>query len=436
MSATPPVNSKKSSNNSNKKSHQRMVPLRYVLMPFAIILFASAILLVLQILAPKPAKKPLKIKAPLVNVMPLQAQNITFSISSQGSVEPRTKTTLISEVSGMVTSVSDKFQVGGFFKKGEVLLAIDDITYQVALLRAQAQLESAQALLVEEQARSKQAEDEWRLTGQPVEQAPILALRLPQLKKAEAGVLAAQADLREAKVKLARTKIIAPYDAMLTSKQVDLGQYVTMGSALANTFAVDYAEVRLPIKQRDVDFLNLSRINQAEKLNIQVDLFYQLAGKKHSWPAKVTRYEGVVDSANRVHYVVAQIDDPYGVLAKSEHDEIRIGTFVNAKAQGKQLANVIAIPLGAVYSGNTVYLIDKENRLSIEDIHILRTDADYAYTTDIFKEDKRLILTILATPIANMLLRVDGEQERESLAGSAKKNVTEEVQKPTEQDGE
>ncbi|OUR62581.1 hypothetical protein A9Q74_04680 [Colwellia sp. 39_35_sub15_T18] len=411
-----------------------MVPLRYVLMPFAIILSASVILLALQMLAPKPAKKPLKIKAPLVNVMSLQAQDVIFSISSQGSVEPRTKTTLISEVSGVVTKVSDKFYVGGFFKEGELLLAIDDITYQVALLRAQAQLESTQALLVEEQARSKQAEDEWRLTGKPVEQAPILALRLPQLKKAEAGVLAAQADLREAKVKLARTKIIAPYDAMLTSKQVDLGQYVTMGSALANTFAVDYAEVRLPIKQRDVAFLNLSRINQVENLNIQVDLFYQLEGKKHSWPAKVTRYEGVVDSTNRVHYVVAQIDDPYGVLAESDHDEIRIGTFVNAKAKGKKLANVVAIPLGAVYSGNTIYLIDQDNRLLVEQVNILRTDADYAYTTDIFTEGKRLILTKLATPIADMLLRVDGEQESEQLANTSKEPSADAVQKSAERD--
>lgn len=423
-----------SSTNSSKNTKRRMVQLRYVLMPFAIIFAAIIVLVILQILAPKPAKKAVAVKAPLVNVMSLQAQDITFSISSQGSVEPRTKTTLISEVSGMVTHVSDKFQVGGFFKKGEVLLTIDDITYQVALLRAQAQLESAQALLVEEQARSQQAEDEWRLTGKPVEQAPILALRLPQLKKAQAGVLAAQADLREAKVKLARTKIIAPYDAMLTSKQADLGQYVTMGSALAKAFAIDYAEVRLPIKQRDVAFLNLSKINQLDNLDIHVELFYQLEGIKHSWTAKVTRYEGVVDSANRVHYVVAQIDDPYGVLANSKHDEIRIGTFVNAKAKGKQLVNVIAIPLAAVYSGNTVYLIDKDNRLAIEQINILRSDADYAYTRDDLSGDKRLILTKLSTPTINMKLRVDGEEENQQQVDSAKEALVAERENSTKRD--
>jgi multidrug resistance efflux pump len=81
----------------------------------------------------------------LLSVVSLVPQKVTFDIQSQGSVVPRTKKTIISEVFDVVTGVSDKFQVGGFFKKDERLLTLDDITYQVALLRAQAQLESTQA---------------------------------------------------------------------------------------------------------------------------------------------------------------------------------------------------------------------------------------------------------------------------------------------------
>ena len=407
---TPETQSSTQQAEAPKHKARRMVQLRYVLAPFAIIFAAIFVLVILSVLAPKPAKKPVEIKSPLVSVMKLPPKEVTFDIQSQGSVIPRTKTTLISEVSGVVTRVSDKFQVGGFFAKGEVLLTIDDISYQVALLRAQAQLESAQAVLIEEQARSKQAEEEWLLTGKSLEQAPILALRLPQLKKAQAGVLAAQADLREAKIKLERTKITAPYDAMLTAKQVDVGQYVTMGASLANTFAVDYAEVRLPVKQRDLAFLNFSRIHQAIEQEPSVDLFYEVDGKKHLWEAKITRYEGVVDSNSRVHYFVAQIVDPYSILSESEHDEIRIGTFVNARVTGKSMANVTAIPLSAIYSGDTVYLVDDNNRLFFHKVNILRSDANFAYSLNEIPADKRLILTKLATPVQNMKLRIDGEQ--------------------------
>jgi len=410
----------------DKNSNRRMVPLRHVLTPIAIIFAALIILALFSVMAPKPTKKPIEVKAPLVSVMSLVSQEVTFNIHSQGSVVPRTKTTLVSEVSGVVTSVSEKFQVGGFFRKGEVLLTIDDITYQVDSLRAQAQLESAQAVFIEEQARSQQAQEEWLLTGKTREQAPILALRVPQLKKAQAGVLAAQADLREAKVKLERTKITAPYDAMLTAKQVDIGQYVTMGTSLANAFAIDYAEVRLPVKQRDLVFLNLSRIHQAIEEGANVELFYQIDGKKHFWNAQITRYEGVVDSASRVHYFIAQIEDPYGVLASSKHDEIRIGTFVNAKVTGKNVTNVTAIPLSAVYSGDTVYLVDNDNRLFIQKVKLLRSDANFAYSTDVFPTDKRLILTKLAIPISNMKLRIDGELETPVKEESSTEQATDE----------
>ena len=110
---------------NNNKKHKRMVPLRYVLMPFTIIFIAIIIVAILGALAPKPAKKPPAIKAPLVEVMTLDSKAVTFSIASQGNVVPRTQTTIISEVSGAVTDVSEKFYVGGFFKKGEVLLKID-----------------------------------------------------------------------------------------------------------------------------------------------------------------------------------------------------------------------------------------------------------------------------------------------------------------------
>ena len=393
------------------KKPKRMVPLRYVLTPFAIIFAAIIILIIVGIMAPKPSKKPIQTRAPLVDVAVLSPSSVQFSIASQGSVMPRTETVLISEVAGMVTEVSDKFVVGGFFKKGEQLLKIDDDTYQVAVLQAQSRLGAAESALVSEKARSKQAKEEWLLTGQTLEQAPILALRVPQLQEAEANLIAAKADLKEAQRKLARTSIVAPYDAMLKAKRVDIGQYITVGASLADTFAIDYAEVRLPVKQRDVAFLNLPKINQSHRDTSTVELFYQLNGERKSWQSKVTRYEGVVDTASRVHYVVAQVLDPYNVLSELSHDELRIGTFVNAAVLGKSVDNVVAIPRAAVHGANTVYLIDGDNKLHIEDVSILRSDVDYVYSQQALDTDKRLVLTNIQTPVSGMTLRVNGEQQ-------------------------
>ena len=414
------------SSSSDKKT-RKMVPLRYVLMPVAIVMMAILVLIALAILAPKPAKKSIDVKAP----------SVEFSITSQGSVVPRTETQIISEVSGMVTQVSGKFVVGGFFEKGEELLRIDDITYQVAMLQAESRLGAAESTLATEQARAKQAEDEWLLTGKPISEAPILALRIPQLQQEQANLIAAKADLKEARTKLKRTKIVAPYDAMLKAKHVDIGQYVTVGSALAETFAVDYAEVRLPVKQRDVSFLNLPKINQVQTQSSNVELYYQLNGQKYVWPSQITRYEGVVDTANRVHYIVAKIDDPYGTKPTSHqgNDEIRIGTFVNANISGKKLDNIVAIPREAVHGANTLYTVTRENKLNIVKFEVLRTDVNNVYTQQSFERDNRIIVTNLETPVQGMKLRILGEQNPVTKKGveSATDSVVEEISPTQEQ---
>ncbi|MBA6222911.1 efflux RND transporter periplasmic adaptor subunit [Colwellia sp. MB02u-18] len=394
---------------NNHKKNQRMIPLRFVVAPIAIILVAVIGLIIFTVLSPKPAKKPVIIKAPLVEVKKIARQDVGFVIASQGSVLPSTQTQLISEVSGQITFVNEKFNIGGFFTQGEVLLSIDDINYQVALLQAQSQLDAAKALLIEEQAKKDQAEEQWLLTKRALSEAPVLALRLPQLQKAKADIKAAKANVIGAEVKLARTKIIIPYDAIVKEKQVDIGQYVSMGSALTTIFAVDYAEVRLPIKPRDVGFLNLPKINAQQSSRSTVDIYTKVNGTEHRWASNLTRYEGEVDSRSRVHYVIAQIDDPYSVLSSSKHQELRIGSFVNAKISGKEVKDIVTIPRDALHGANRVYLVDKDNKLHIQEINILRNDATYVYSHDSFGAGFRLVTTQMQAPVEGMALRVLGE---------------------------
>jgi RND family efflux transporter MFP subunit len=405
-------------------SERRMVPLRYVLTPFAIIFAAIILLIIVSALAPKPEKKPIIHKAPLVEIENIKKESITFIIPSQGNILPRTETNLIAEVSGKVVSVSDKFKVGGYFLKGEKLLTLDDVDYKIALIQAEANLANAKANLIEQKARAEQAEAEWLLSGESLENAPVLALRIPNLQKAEADLQAANANLKSAEIKLARTIITAPYDAMLQEKHVDIGQFVTMGASIAKTFAIDYAEARLPIKQRDVSFLELPKINQAKANSTLVDIQSDMDGQISHWPAKITRYEGVVDSKSRVHYIIAQIDDPYAVLSNNTQQEIRMGAFVHADIQGKTVDGVLAIPRNALHGANTIYTLDVTNKLHIQKIDLLRTDANFVYSLDDFPLGHRLITTMLETPVEGMSLRVSGEKESD-----AEKNLDETIPK-------
>ncbi len=384
-----------------------MIPLSYVVTPIFIVFVAIIMVIIVAVLSPKPAKKPIEVKAPLVEVVSLEPKKIRFEISSQGTVQPRTETTLIAEVSGMVTQVSPKFLVGGFFEKGEWILTLDDAIYQINLTKAQARLATAQANLLEEQGRAEQAKQEWSLTGKSLKDAPALALREPQIAKAKADVVAAEADVEEAKIRLAKTKIIAPYNAMLKEKRTDIGQYVNTGAQLAITFAVDYAEVRLPIKKRDLKFLNSGRINQGEQQLNPVELYSFLDQQKQSWQSHIVRYEGFVDSKSRVYYAVARVKDPYNITNKlSTTKELQVGSFVRATIKGREISNVYAIPRNAVTGKNTLYILDNNNKLAITKINVLRSDANYVYSQDAKLATQRIIMTKLETPVEGMSLRL------------------------------
>ncbi|TRX54062.1 efflux RND transporter periplasmic adaptor subunit [Thalassomonas sp. M1454] len=384
--------------------------LKLILIPIIIILVGILVLAFMGKLAKPPEKKQQISLAPLVNVFPIKHETVAFSIKSQGSVVPRTETSLITEVSGMITYVSKNFRVGGYFKKGDVLLEIDPITYEVDVLQAQSRLGAAQAVLVEEKARADQAEDEWLLSGMTVEEAPILALRLPQLQKAEADVLAAQADLKQAEIKLERTKIIAPYDALVKEKQVDIGQYVTSGIMLAKTFAIDYAEVRLPVKQQDIAFINLPKVNQDIQQSIPVTITAKKGEKVQSWNSFISRFEGEINQQSRVHYLIAKIDDPYNLTELYEHEEeLRIGTFVNAEIQGMQSESVIVLPREVVRGPNSIHMVDKQNKLHIVDIDIIRSEKKYVYIADNINTEMRVVSTKIAKPVEGMAVRIFGE---------------------------
>ncbi|WNC68031.1 efflux RND transporter periplasmic adaptor subunit [Thalassotalea nanhaiensis] len=387
--------------NQEKKSKVKLF-----LMPLFIILVGFLGLTAMTLMAAKPDKKDMEVKPPLVNVIDILVEDVTFTIASQGSVVPRTETVLISEVSGQVINVSPKLRVGGYFSKGEMMLEIDPITYDVNVLQAQSRLGSMQAALIQEKAKAEQAKQEWGMTGKPLEEAPLLALRIPQLQEAEADVKAAEADLKEAQIKLKRTKVVAPYNALLTEKYVDIGQYVSTNGQLAKTLAIDFAEVRLPIKQSDIAYLDLPKLNEMGDKSRTLTISSLQAGKQLHWDSFIARYEGVVNSQSRVHYVVAQIDDPYNLVNDESDIELRVGMFVNANIKGKTAENIVVLPREVLHGVNTVYLAKADNTLSVHTVNVIRTDAESVYVENNFSATDRVIITGMRTPVEGMPIRV------------------------------
>lgn len=375
------------------------------LLPVLIIGVAAALTTLLIVNRPRPEVKAPEERVTLVEVLVAKPQDMPFSVASQGTVEPRTQTTVVAEVSGRVVAVADNYVVGGFFREGDLLLSLDAADYEVQVQQSRANLLTAQAQLTQETAQAEQATRQWQSTGRALADAPPLALRTPFLEEARARVLFAEADLARAERQLDRTQIRAPYDGLIREKLVDIGQFVGTGTQLMRTFAVDYAEVRLPLTDRDIAFVDLPQPGQMAANNGRdktVTLSATVGGRPLQWNAHIVRTDGVVDSSTRVYHAVAQVADPYGLRQDSSRPPLHIGSFVNATLEGIVAHNVVSLPHSAVRNGNQIMIMDEDNRLRVRPVNVLRTDPDFVYINRGIQAGERIIVSPVPVPIDGM----------------------------------
>jgi len=356
---------------------------------------------------PPPERSEIDALPPLVEVMTLRSESVTFTVSSQGTVRPRTETVLSAEVAGAIVSISDDFIAGGRFVAGQELLRIDPINYEVAV-------EQAEALLAQRQIEFDGAQ---RLRDQGYRAETELA-------SARAALASARAELVRAERNLQRTRIRLPYAGMVRSKEADLGQYVNIGSRLGVTFSTAVAEVRLPLTDDDLAFIDrpdpAAAVAGEFEAGPAVTLRADQAGETVEWQGRIVRSEGVVDETTRVTWMVAAVEDPY--LRKAAPDRRRplpMGTFVAAAIEGRTVDEVIRVPRSSLRGNRQLVVVNDENRLEIRNVDLLNSDATSAYLSGGVEDGERISLTVIENPINGMRVRVGAGDDDRTVAGGA-----------------
>ncbi|MBF7072754.1 efflux RND transporter periplasmic adaptor subunit [Glaciecola sp. MH2013] len=380
--------------------------------PIFILIGAIVIMVSLGSMKKQPEKEEQIEKDFLVDAKPLEFGNVEFLVYSQGSVQPKNQTMLSTQVSGRVIMVAENFVEGGFFKKGDILVQLEDDDYQTDLLLAEAELARAQASLDEEKARGEVAAQEWRSFNKG--SAPELGLRKPQLAREQATVKAAQASLQRAKRNLERTNIRAPYDGLVKSRNVDLGQFVGLGAQLGEVFSTDVAEVRLPLTDDDVAFLDDLKANKPT-----VTLSTDVAGKEVQWQGSLVRDEAILDGRSRVIYGVVEVNDPYQLLVPDEQrgEELRFGRFVKAEITGVNASNIVVLPRNVLRLDGTVLTVDENKQININFVSVQRADENFIYINDGFNPEHKVVMSAVPNPYNGMPVRFLGDEDTSPPSG-------------------
>ena len=370
------------------------------LFPLAIVVAGLGLAGLIIATGPKLEQQPPPSNAPLIRTWIADAQTVQMTSITYGSVLPRTESELIPEVSGRIVDISPAMVSGGFFKKGDLLLQVDPLDYEVALEQARASLASAKSEL----SNARKAHE--RLLDLAKRQSASQSQQddaLNRLRFAQASIREATASLSRAERDITRTSITAPYDGRVRSERVDIGQFVTRGAPIASLYATDVAEVRLPIQDEELAYLQLPLSGQTDQHMPTVILRARFAGEEHTWQGRIVRTEGELDPKTRMINIVAQVQSPYE--RSGSRPPLAVGLFVEAEIVGKRVDKVFVLPRSALQANEQVYVVIDKNRLTFREVEVIRKVGEDVYVTDGLKLGETISLSTVNNAIEGMLVR-------------------------------
>jgi RND family efflux transporter MFP subunit len=396
----------KAESQKGNESHRRRRWVINIVLSIALITAGIAGAAYISKTAPKARKRPPVKMLPLVQVINVHPEEEQILVPAMGTVIPAREIVLGSRVAGEIVSIHPEFTVGGYLKKGSEILQIDPQDYKLALTLAEARVKDAESKLKILQAEAASAKDEWReinrnRTIKIKEPSPLL-IKKPQLMAAQAMLVAEKADVKKARLNLARTIISAPFNAIVRAKNVDIGSQVSGQDRLAELVGTDeyWIQASMP-----VDRLNWVKIpRMSAEPGSRVRIFYRSGNVLTGTAIKLL---GELEAEGRMARVLVEIKDPLGLnITEKKHPPLLIGECVRLEIEGRQLKNVYRIPRTALRDNTHIWLLSKDDKLEIREVETLWRDAQTVLFTEGLQPGEQLIVSELSKPVNGMQLQI------------------------------
>jgi len=356
--------------------------------------------------APKAQRRPPQKTSPLVQVVRVQPDNHEVVVAAMGTVMPAREIVLESQVAGEIVFIHPEFTDGGFLAKGAEVLRIDPQDYVLALTLAQARVKDAESKLKLLEEESEAAKDEWRNlykgSQQENSEPPPLLVKEPQLSAANAMLSAEKAEVQKAGLNLSRTKIRAPFNAIVRAKYVDIGSQVSAQEKLAELVGTDEYWIQASMPVDRLSWINIPR-NPAES-GSKVRIFHRDADER---TGRVTKLLGTLETEGRMARILVEVKDPQGLNSGEKNKlPLLIGEYVRLEIEGRQLNNVYSIPRTALRDDASLWIVSKDEKLDIRKADVVWRDTQTVLLREGLEPGERLIVSDLASPIQGMSVQV------------------------------
>lgn len=353
---------------------------------------------------PEMEKRKPTTPVPTVRTVTVTTGPHAVHVLGEGTVRPLREINLVPQVGGKVVYVSPSLVNGGRFDKGETLLRIDPVDYELAVTLAEAKVKNSESLLSLAEEEAAAAQEEWRLLhaddSKAEEKPPPLVAKEPQLAAAMAGLKADRADLDRALLNLERTVLRAPFAGRVSQENVGIGQYVSPGQPLASLYSTEAAEIVLPLEDEDAFWFHIPGFTPGKGIGPSATVHARIAGREQTWMGKVVRTEGKLDERTRTINVVVRVEKPY-----AEKPPLAVGLFVTVDIEGRTLPNAALVPRSALREGGMVWVVEKDERLRFREVEVARVQGDQALVTAGLDNGERVVITPLKIVSDGMAVR-------------------------------
>ena len=387
--------------------------------------FGIAAVLVAQ--RPEPERREPPSQIPFATTAPAVAGSGAIPVYGSGTVRPRVQVDVAAGVSGRVVWVDPAFESGGRVTEGQALFRIDDADYRhrVAQVRASVAVQQVELLKVEEEARIARAQYEQfrNRRGADAERSDPspLAEWEPQLEAARAALERDRARLAEAELLLSRTAVLAPFDAVVRSGAVGVGQFVTAGVGVGVIYASDAVDIVVPLSDADASLIpglwDL-RAGVADR-RVAARITADYGTDSYAWEGYVDRVEAALDEATRTLDVIVRVPNPFtgGVPTATETGSggavsappLLVGRFANVEISGVAPQEHFRIRRLALRPGNEVWAV-RGDALTIVPVRVLQRFDDDVYVTGGLRDGQDVVVSGIQFATEGMRVRTAASQ--------------------------
>ena len=408
---------------------------------FAVIFLSLVIAIVLVIMRPKAERQKPVEKGLLVEVVPATTQDVEMVVETFGTVGPRESLKLVAQVGGPIVDINPAFKEGRFVPARTPLIQIDPRTYRLAVERANVRIKQAEADLkrLEQEvlnlkaririARSdvKLAKNEYGRLKKLVERKVIAQSQLDKTEQAylaskerlqaienqmalvdpQKDTLIAARDMarvmyQEAELNLERSSMIAPFDAWVLEKFIEVGQQVNIGQQLGRIYSAGALDIEVRIPAKDLKWFP---DDMGKETPIPADVIFNNGGSRNVWSGRVARVKAMMDQRTRTLPMVVEVDEITSSANSIDQFGLRPGMFVTVQIKGKRVENVFVLPRYLVYPGDVVYTV-KDQALKSNSVTILRGYKDKVIIGEGLSEGDLIVKSPLSSPADGQIVRL------------------------------